>query len=136
MTKSRRTVSLDEENDQYLDADGINASSLVNRLVRSYRSAGGDETGMLRLREQQLESEVAELESRLEAKRRELDSIRDQLSTFEDTQQSVLEEAAETISPQARSTDNPAVENWANKADLPPEEFLDRLDDVDGGDET
>lgn len=134
MTKSRRTVTLDEEIDEYLDAEGVNASQLVNRLVRSYQTAGGSEVGMLRLREQQLESEIQELDSRRETKQDELERVREQLSELQDGRDDVIRDAAESLDDHVRVPDNPAVQNWAEKAGLPPEEFLERLDDLDGGD--
>lgn len=131
MSKERRTISLTPENDAYLGKEGVNASQLVDRLVESYRSAGGDETGMLKLREQQLQSEISELESRLEAKRSELEQVQDQLAEFQADQDSIIADAADALPQHVRHEDNPAVENWAEKAGLSPSELLDRLADHD-----
>lgn len=131
MSKERRTVTLDPDVDQYLDEEGVNASQLINHLVENHFTLGGDEIGMLRLREQQLESDITELESRLSSKRKELEQVQYRLDEHRDDQDSVLLEAAETLPPDVRTPDNPAVETWAKKANLPVSEFLDRLEEVD-----
>jgi len=131
MTKERRTISIDEEVDDYLGSDGVNASELINKLVKSHASAGGDKRAMLELREEQLMSEVNGLENRLEGKREELESVRDRLSEFRSDSNEVVREAADELEFHAVTLDpdNPAIQKWAEKADLPPEDFLDRLKD-------
>lgn len=130
--KQRRSVSLDPPVDQYLRQDGVNASELVNTLVENHMSAGGDEVSMLKLREQQLRSEISELESRLDTKQEELDTVQDQLADHRDDREALLEEAAETLPAEVRHEENPAIQTWAQKCDMPVSEFLDRLNDHNG----
>lgn len=133
MSKERRTVSLDAEADEYLSQEGVNASQLVNKLVRDYTGAGGNDRAMLELREQQLESELTELESRVGTKRDELERVREQLGSHQDQRETILEEARNTLRDTQLEPDNPAVQTWAEKADMSVEEFLDALSDVGGG---
>lgn len=135
MSKQRRTVSLDPDVDEYLDAEGVNASQLVNRLVRNYHSADGDELAMLRLREQQLKSEVEELESRLQSKRNELETVQEKIGEQRNATAGIVREAIDHLPEHVREPDNPAVENWASKAGMSPEELLERIEDLSGGDE-
>lgn len=128
--KTRRTVSLDEEVDEYLDNDEVNASALVNQLVKNHVTSGGDERAMLELRREQLKSEVQSAENTAEQKRSELETVNEKLSEYEDDIQQVLDEAAdvlEGITLDEDAYDNPGVENWADKADLPVDEFVERL---------
>lgn len=127
--KARRSVTLDPENDDLLSQSSINASGLVNRLVTNYRTAGEDDVAMFRLRESQLKSEVEGLENRLEMKREELKRVRQQIGAFEDSTEDVLREAAENLDPTTLNADNPAVRNWAGKAGLTPEDFVERVQD-------
>lgn len=128
MSKERRTVSLDPEVEEYLSQEGVNASELVNNLVETHVSAGGNEKAMLELREQQLESEVAELESRTETKQEELAQVRDRLSEFRDKREDVIQEARNTLEDIPLEPDNPAVQNWAGKAEMPVDEFIAALE--------
>ena len=131
MSKHRRTVTLDPEVDEFLDTAEVNASALVNKLVKNHHSAAGDQQAMLSLRAQQLRSDIEELESRLETKQDELERVEARLDAVEDDRDAILRDAAETIPRAVRTPDNPAVQSWAEKADLTPEAFLDRLDDFD-----
>lgn len=133
MSKERRTVTLDPKTDEYLSQEEVNASKLVNKLVRDYTGAGGNSRAMLELREQQLESELSELESRTETKRDELERVREQLGAHEDQRETILDEARNTLRDTQLEPGNPAVQTWADKADMSVEEFLDVLLDEGGG---
>lgn len=130
MSKERRAVTLDPEIDTYLASEGINASQLVNRLVKNHKTAGGDEYTMLKLREQQVESEIEELHSRIDAKRDELELIQEQLDEYEEEQDELIDEAADAIDPHIRTPDNPAVENWADIVGVTPDELVRRLEEL------
>lgn len=129
MSKERRTVTLDPDVDQYLQREGVNASELVNKLVETHFTMGGDKQAMLEMRKQQLQSDMDELQSRLSTKKRELDEVESQLEDLRGDMQSVIEEAAKVIPEGTTSPDNDAVQNWANKAGISPEELLERLDE-------
>jgi chromosome segregation ATPase len=127
MSKERRTVSLDPEVDDHLSKDGVNASELVNKLVRTHATAGGSDRAMLELREQQLESELADLESRTERKRQELEQVREQLAEYRDAREDIIAEARNTLTREQYDPANEAVKTWAEKAEMSPEAFVDAL---------
>jgi len=129
MSKERRTVSLDEDVDEFLASEGVNASELVNNLVKNHASAGGDKQSMLELREDQLKSDIANLEGQLESKREELERVQEQLSQHRQKQQNQLKEAAESVKHVPLEPDNPAVENWAGKLDMNEKEFIQQVEE-------
>lgn len=128
MSKERRTVSLETEVDEYLGSEGVNASELVNSLVKNHVSSGGDKRGMLELRAEQLRSDIDELEGRLETKREELDRVETHLDEYRTERDEVLDEAVDTLQTVAWDADNPAIQNWAEKADMTPEELIEELE--------
>lgn len=131
MSKERRTVSLEKEVDDYLASEGTNASELVNQLVKNHVASGGDNKAMLELRESQLESEIGELESRVETKQDELDRVRAQLSEINNTREDALTEAIDVVSDlddHQRVPNNAAVQTQAEKAGVTPQTLLDRVE--------
>jgi len=129
MSKERRTVSLDGDVENYLSSEGVNASQLVNKLVKNHATAGGDKKAMLEIREEQLLSDINELENRKETKVDELQRVREQLDGFKSEVDWVVEEAVEKLDDVPWEPTNPAIENWASKAEVSPDEFIDRLED-------
>lgn len=129
MSKERRTITLDPAADEYLGQEGVNASELVNKLVKNHYAAGGDELSMLDLREQQLESDVANLEARLETKREELEQIRDRKRSLKDEKDDRLDDAVDALAGRhgQLQASNPAVENWADKLGMPPEALVEEI---------
>lgn len=129
MSKKRRTVTLDPDVDEHLQREGVNASELVNDLVQAHFTVGGDKRAMLEMRENQLVSDIEELEARRESKEKELENVRKQLEDLTRGNESVIEEAADVIPESVTSPENPAVKNWAADAGISPEELLERLDE-------
>lgn len=129
MSKERRTVSLDEDVDEFLGSEGVNASELVNKLVKNHASAGGDKQSMLELREEQLKSDISSLEGRVESKREELEAVQEQLSQYRDKREDRLQEAAESVKHVVLEPGNPAVENWAAKLDMTEREFIQQVEE-------
>lgn len=130
MSKKRRTVSIDEEVDEYLDSDEVNASALVNQLVKNHATAGGGEQAMLELRKEQLQSEMQSKENELQQKREEYRGVLDRLSEYEDETEEIIAEAAdvlEGIPLDEGAYENPGVKNWAGKAGLSVEKFVEHL---------
>lgn len=128
MTKERRTMSLDREVDDYLASDGVNASQLVNRLVKNHVSSGGDERAMLELRREQLESEVADLTSRLETKQAELSRVNERLGNVQDDREDLLAEVRDTLRDTPRDPANAAIRTQADRLDMTPQELVDELE--------
>ncbi|MFB1066471.1 hypothetical protein [Natrinema sp. H-ect4] len=78
MSKDRKTFSLDPDVADYLDDPSINASGLVNRLLREYFEGGGSQGMMVELRKQQLRHEKQSLEQQQEVIDEELERLDEQ----------------------------------------------------------
>jgi len=132
--KQRRTVTLDPEVDDYLDRNGVNASELVNELVKKHMGGNDSKAAMLQLREKQLESELATLENQREVTKEELQSVKSQLSDVHEEKQTKVNDAIEAISgirERDLSADNPGVIEQAEQAGVDPEELIRRYKDRD-----
>lgn len=138
--KQRRTVSLDDDLDDWLGNDGRNASELVNRLVREYRNGGRAENVALGMRLEDIEhrleqerAEVARAESRIERLERERSRIEDELKRRRERVQAVVDETVARIEdgrfPERNlHPSNPAVENWAAEAEMSARQFVATVD--------
>lgn len=127
MSKEVRSVTLDPDVDSYLSTPNVNASGLINRLVKHHQLGGGDGVQMLELRRQQLRSEIESMERSVEAKREELERINEQISEYETDIEEIVREADEALDEHLRSADNPAVKNWAQKAGISQQKLLEKL---------
>jgi len=96
MTKNRRTVSIEEEIDARLDEPGINASGLVNCLLKNHFSDGGRKD-LLELRREQVQAELEELEARAESKREQLANIEEELEELRDERDERIAKADSNI---------------------------------------
>jgi len=130
MSKQRLSASVDADVHEYLTKDSVNASGLINELVKNRMKSGGGQRAMLELREKQLESDVADLENRAETKRKELAQVREELSEYESETDAVLKEAVDELEGVDTDPSNPAIQRWADKAGVAPPEFADRLDQL------
>lgn len=132
MSKERRTVSIPEEVDDHLSREGVNASELVAKLVKQHMNGGATQDQILEFRIEQVQSEVEDIRGRLERKERELDELKARRQEYHEQQQqefqSKLSDAREALSGVPLSIDNPAVQNWAEKLDLPQEDLIDKLE--------
>jgi len=77
MSKQNISASVDEDVAGYLSQEHINASGLINDLVKQYMDGGSEQAAILRLREEQLRSEIEALSQQEEAKRQELNRLAD-----------------------------------------------------------
>jgi len=108
--KERRTVSLDADADRYLDRDGVNASELVNKLVKQHMNGGASESEILEFRKKQIESEYEDLANRAQRKIEEYNELErrvDEATGFEDGYETelrdILEKAEEGAIPPKES---------------------------------
>jgi len=127
MSKDRRTVSLDPKVQQYLSESGVNASELVNDLVKTHMGAGGNERAMLELRREQVKDSIADLENQLESKRGRLKVINEKLNEYQTKDERTLEQADSALDESDLEERNQKVEYWAGELQLTVEEFVDRL---------
>jgi len=133
MTKERITASVDPEVAEFLTQDGVNASGLVNRLVQDEMAGTNEATvQMIELRLEQVESDCESLEQRLKAKEKERVRLETRLSELKAEQDSRLDEVREKIPPGFRDPENDAIQTWAAKLDMPPEELVAKLERGDG----
>jgi cell division FtsZ-interacting protein ZapD len=128
MSKERSTFSLDPEVNEFLQQDHVNASGLVNKLVKQHMNGGADEDILREFRIQQLESELNQIESQQEQKRKELEKLRQIDQNKSEEQQQQLEEARDELAETPKDPENPAIQNWAEKLGLTAAELIDELE--------
>jgi len=126
MTKETRTVSLDEENDEFL-ANHDNASALVNDLVEQYRKTGNRGTTALELQKKQKERELEEQEARTDRLRQDVSELDAMIREFQREEDAELQEAKDALAETPRDAENPAIETWARDLGMTPSELLSEL---------
>lgn len=131
MSKERTSVTVDEDVKSYLQRESVNASGLVNKLIKQHMGGGRRDEQVLKMRLQQLEDEVESLDRRLENKKEQLSRVRSEYETCRDKRQETLEKAAEILTgdtqPGDLNPDDKKVEYWANEAGLTPEQLIEEL---------
>lgn len=132
--KRPRSFSIDEDVNELLsERDDINASAVVNKFLREYVAGGRGEEAALEIRLNELDDEIADLEKELEQKRRERDRISDQLDSRRSELRDQLLEVEQKVTqgqfPRENvDAENPAIQNWASKAGVPADRFVDELE--------
>ena len=127
MSKERRTVTLESEVNDYLAQDHVNASGLVNDLVKRHMN-GDDTDGAIReFRIRQLEEEAEEYASRAERKRTEAERLKQAATEKKAEKREDLNKAIEQLADAPRDPDNPAVESQARKLGIEPEDLVAEL---------
>jgi len=96
MSKKRTSLSLDPEVADYLQQDRVNASGLVNNLVKQYME-GADQKAMQELRKRQLREEYESLVDRARRKYERYEQLDETIPSEEEERQSRLEEAAKRV---------------------------------------
>lgn len=133
MSKQRRAVSLDPEVDAYLGREEVNASGLVNDLVKRHMNGTDGEKALRELRKKQIRSELESLETRAEQKREELQTIDAVEAEREDEREAKLQDAIDACSELPRDPENPGIKKQAERVGMDPEAFVDELPERDGG---
>jgi len=128
MSKERISASVEPEVAEFLRGDDVNASGLINQLVKNHMDTGGGRKAMLQLRREQLQSEINEARNTVAAKQDSLETVEAELDELTDDTDEVVAEASDALADAPADPENPAVKNWADKAELPPAEFLSRLE--------
>jgi polyhydroxyalkanoate synthesis regulator phasin len=140
--KQRISASIDADIKDQLDTENnLNKSAVVNELLRQYLVQGdAAEAGLQRrLKEKEQTKERKELErqrleNEIESLEREIDDIQNQIQQRRQEGLDEILEMAEKIRnnefPRENLTaDNPAVENYAQKAAMTPERFVRKVED-------
>lgn len=134
--KARRTVTIDEVIDDELRERPLNASKVVNDLLREYL-IGGDSTAVGKeIRIQHIEKEIQEQQNRREQLNRRIERLRNERERLEreiENQQAEFEEQLAEAKPyvEGRPADNPAVQNWAEKLGMTPMELKQKVEEAD-----
>lgn len=133
MSKERRAVSLDPEVDAYLAREEVNASGLVNDLVKRHMNGDAGTDALRELRREQLRSEIESLEADAERKREELETINEVESEAEQEREAKLQDAIDKAKDAPRDPDNPAIKEQAKRVGMDPSEFVQELPEQDNG---
>lgn len=127
---SRITISVSEENIAWLDANYNNRSGYIDDLLTQAREGGGKVDEAIRdYQIQQLSAEVNGMESELETKKARLEALQAEQRSEMAEKQRKLEDAKESLDGARLVPDNPAVQNWAEKVDMTPEELIEEVND-------
>ncbi|ELY69952.1 type II toxin-antitoxin system CcdA family antitoxin [Natrinema versiforme] len=135
MSEKKRTgISIDAHVLDQLKARNVNVSGLINELLSAHVNDGMPvpEDTARKLRIQQLEREIEDLENRLKAKRNELERVEQAKAEQEQQQEQARREAVEfvkSIRPNFRTVDNSEIQKKAEEADMTVEELLDEAPD-------
>jgi len=136
MSKQRRAVTLEPEVDEYLSQEHINASGLVNDLVKRHMSGDDTEAAIREFRINQLEDEAEEYAGIAERKRERAERLREVAEQEQSERKQAVQEVVDDLVNKdvPRDPDNPAIKTQADNLDMEPTELLDELPERDGGD--
>lgn len=128
MSKDRFSISMDEENVEWIDANYNNRSAFLNDLVTDFRegtSSAEDVVAQYRL--QQMNAEIASLESQLETLQDQKEAIQDTVTTREERREETLEDAVNALEHTPLEEENPAVQNWAEEVGMDEAELIETV---------
>lgn len=147
--KRRRTVSIDEELDEYLEDTENNVSAVVNDLLRQYMAAGRSTEAVLEMRLAEIEQEILQKEqqkTRVENDIQRLERQRDEINAkIQELNREEIQAVQDMVGMITRNEfdkadlvpTNEAVNAHAKRADMQPQQFVDRveteLNDIKGG---
>jgi flagellar capping protein FliD len=126
--KQRVSASVDEPIANYLQQDVVNASGLINKLVRQYLDGNGGEDQMVQLRIDQVQSEIESLETRLSQKRTQLENLEERYENAQEEQLNQLQQAAEALDPEDLYEGNQTVQWWASELGMNEQQLIDELE--------
>jgi len=117
MSKERVSASVDPEVAAFLSREDVNGSGLINKLVREHMNGGVSEDYLRKLREEQVQSEIESLNTRMEKKKDELLRIRDAEAEQEQAKQDAIDERLEALQDVRGTVDesHPTVEALARE---------------------
>jgi hypothetical protein len=131
MTNKKRTsITVDPAVYEFLKQPDVNQSGLINELVKEYKDNERRQVAALKLRREHLLQEAEEAAETAEQKREqaaEVEALLDDARAAESEQLQEAREALAGINDRDLTPDNPAVENWADKLEMTPEELVDTL---------
>lgn len=126
--KTRTTVYLAQDNVDWMDAQSINRSDLINKLIRRYREGGRDMNAVLATFEKErIKSEMEQTRAKLETLEQQFDRVDDTVKSPEEARKEELRNTFADMQGIPADTDNMAVQNQAESHDMKPREFADKL---------
>lgn len=128
MSKENISATVDPAVKEYLKRDDVNASGLVNKLVKQHMNGGAGEEWMFKFRMKQVESELSDLQGRLENKRNEYSQLEEQWKERQSEKEEVLDKAANALSKSDLEERNRKVQFWAGEADMTVDELTGALE--------
>lgn len=132
MSKKRTSLSLDEPiADEVQRRDELNLSGLVNDFLRGYLSYGDKTSAALEARLEALERQREQLQTELDDVESEMDEVQELIEAQHeaaDKHDDVLDDLAEDLAyGDDLHRENPAVQTWARKLELRPQDLVDEI---------
>lgn len=124
--KKTRTVSLDPENDEFLRNED-NASAVVNDLVEQLRQGGDRHNAAIDLQINQKQRERKDAKKTVERLDREIQELRELKAAANKEEDAELQQAKAALEGVPRDVSNVAIQNWASKLGMPPQELIEQL---------
>jgi len=128
--KKRRTVTLSSEADRVLEQED-NVSAVVTDLVEQYAQTGDRGSAGLKLQRKHKLDELEQAKETVDRLEREVNELTALIEERESQESSEWDEARETlgeIDERRLTTDNPAVQNWAEKLGVVPSELIEEIE--------
>jgi predicted transcriptional regulator len=124
--RETRTVSLQPENDEYLKQQD-NASAIVDDLITQLREGGDKTTAVVETQIEEKKLELEEARNRVERLERGLQDLRELRDSMQSQESAELQQAREALEDTPKEPTNDAVQHWAEKLGMAPQELLQQL---------
>lgn len=128
MAKETRTVTIDPDVHEYLDKANVNASGLVNNLVKEYMEGSDADIAALDVQIKHKERELDSAKSEVNRVESELTELRELRNELQRETTSRMQEAADTLARTPLETDNPAIKHWSGKLNMTPGELIEEIE--------
>lgn len=123
---NRISASVDDEVFEYLQTKD-NISAYIERLVEADMKGVDTDTIGLELQERHLEKEAQAALERHERVENQLEEIREMRKRIESTKDASLEKARESLEYTPKDPTNEAIQKWAKRVDMTPEQLCNEL---------
>lgn len=131
MVKEPQSFSIaDWVKDEINDSD-VNYSALVNRFLKEYLEGGRSQEAAISVQIEHLDEQIAEHRKEIDRLERKRDQLEAMLQSRREELDEILDEAEAKHErgelPPLDAT-NPAIQRWAEKAQVSPQRFLTELE--------
>lgn len=133
MGKESRSFSIDETvDDELRNRPDLNPSAAVNKFLKEYLRGGKGPEAAYAERLRTLDHEIAELESKVEKKKRERNRIQNLIERHQEAIEDQLDTAIEHINNgwdrDNIDSSNEAIQSWAEEAGVGVDRFIQELE--------